>query len=919
MKSDPQEYSEQPRIHPHTVKAETVLESLNVTENGLSTQEAENRLKKYGENKLTEGKKKTIFEIFIDQFKDILVWILLSAATISAFQGELPEALLIFTILVVNAIFGVQQEYKADKSIEALKKMSALTTHVIRDGDIVEVDTFNIVPGDMVILKSGDKVPADARILSSDDLKVEEASLTGESVPVDKDENLILKQNAPLGDRLNLLFMGTYITNGRVKAVVTNTGMATEMGQIATSVSELENVKTPFQVKIEAFGKKLGYGILLIAGLVILLGVWLLTDMEFTVRVIFMIKIGISLAIAAIPEGLPIVVTLVLAIGVQKMARQNAIVKRLPVVESLGSATIICSDKTGTLTKNQMTVTHVLILNNDKTEIISESRELAKKTNSSNIENTYLNMIHCSDAIVRDNENLGNPTELAIVKEALNQGFNVTSEKNLAQRLKQIPFDSTNKRMNVLTKLKDGKLKIFVKGAPEVILSLVKKIDLGKEIKEIDQNLADKIQKEIDKMSAQALRVLAFAYLDVDNEDVDLRDVEPELILSGFAGIIDPPKDGIRSVVESCYAAGVRVMMITGDHKLTAKAIAEQVGIQPVTGTELKVLSGPEVDDLSDEEFKQAIKDTAVFARISPVHKLRIVQALQDQNNVVGMTGDGVNDAPALKGADIGIAMGIAGTDVSKEAADMILANDDFVTIVSAIKEGRGIFDNMYRFIRYMLSSNFAEILVVLLALLIGWPVPLVAVQILFINLITDGLPGLAMSQEPHSEYIMERPPRPKNTDLLNNDSIYFILRIAGYVTFASLFMFYIADFNEDYIRASTITFCTLVICQLFNAFNLRHSQATVLNKSFFANPILIVIVIGSIIFQMFIVHGDQLIRLIFNFWGNPISDMFHTTPLQPMDWVYIMLVSVGVIFYNEIFKLFYKMSKPDDTSPDRM
>jgi len=877
------------------------LEILNSSVDGLSLAEVNQRQDKYGYNELEEGEKTTLLDIFIDQFRDIIIWILIFAAIISGITGDHKEAILILIILVLNAGFGVYQEWKADKAIEALKDMTTFSCRVIRDGETKQVESRDLVPGDVILIEQGDRIPADARLISNKDLKIQESALTGESTDIAKTEELVLEEDTSIADRKNMIYMGSFATFGQGKAVVTTTGMQTEMGQIAETVQSLEEGKTPFQIKIEEFGKNLGYGILVLSAVIIIVGSTI-GGQDF----LEMLKIGVSLAVAAIPEGLPIIITLVLALGVQTMARHNAIIKKLPVVESLGSTTVIATDKTGTLTRNQQTVVQTVYFNTTGAEVIPEEGKLQDPPQE-RVKRLYEAAVLCNNANVDDDNVYGDPTEQAMLNDARLKGFHPNTLRDQSERLNEIPFDSARKRMNTLVSY-DGQIRAYMKGAPDIVLNLCKYIDLGKGKQELTDALRTVALNKMENMASEALRVLAFAYVDA-TDDTDLEEAESEMIFVGYMGMIDPAKDGVKEAIAHCYTAGIRVVMATGDHKVTAAAIGKDIGMNiPENG----VMTGKEIDDLSDEDFKERVNSVNIFARISPSHKLRIMQALKDNDEVVAMTGDGVNDAPAIKGADIGISMGIQGTDVTKETADMILQDDNFATIVGAVEEGRAIYDNMARFIRYMMSSNLAEIMVVFLAIVFGWSIPLLAVQILFINLVTDGLPALAMAAEPHEDNIMERPPRDSNSSLLNEDNLFYIGRVAAYITFITLALFYWADFNANPIRASTIAFSTLVLCQLFNSFNLRHHFKSVLDGSILGNKPLFFTVVGSIILQILLVHGDQVVRLIDPSWGSAIGESFHVVPLELITWIIIFAASFGTILFEEVFKLIFRMTGYD-------
>ena len=877
----------------HSVNKYKALELLRSSSKGLTEEEAQRRLEIFGHNQLEEGEKTSIWEIFLDQFKDILVIILMFAAIYSAFEGSYNEAALIAVILILNAIVGVYQEWKADRAIEALRAMTAPVSKVLRDGIVKEIPSELLVPGDVVLLEAGDRIPADGRLIEAFNLRTEEGALTGESTEVNKSSEMVFPQKTALPDRTNLVFMGTHVTFGRGKAVIFATGMQTEMGKIAEAVQTIEEEPTPFQVRFEKFGKQLGYLILGIAAIVVIAGVVLQGE-----EPLFMIEIGVSMAVAAIPEGLPIVITLALALGVQRMARRNAIVKKLPTVESLGSATVICSDKTGTLTMHRMTVTDVVFFQDRSPKQLSRNDKFPNKI-PVNLRRMYEGAALCINASINGEEEHGDPTELAILREAIHRDFD--PNKIVATRLDEIPFDSERKRMTVVMEYPDGKRIAYMKGAPEVLLDLCQAFDNGSEILPITKELREKLMAQVEAMASKALRVLAFAYYELEEEAYNIYEFEKKMVLAGFMGMIDPPKPGVKEAIKACNTAGIKVKMVTGDHAKTAVAIAQQIGIPANDGS---VLTGQELDEMSIEELTEKIDQISIFARISPIHKLTIVRALKNRGEVVAMTGDGVNDAPALKGADIGIAMGITGTDVSKETASIVLADDNFATIVMAIEEGRTVFENINKFIRYMFSSNFAEVMVVFLAILFGWPPPLVAVQILWINLITDGAPALAMSAEPPEEDVMQRPPRDPQAPLMSIDMLLYILRIGMFITVVTLGLYYYIDFEDNYLKASTIVFASLSIMQLFNAFNVRHLKTSVLNRSIFANKSLVIATIGALFAQVFVIQGDRWIRWIGNSsHTNTIGATFHTVPLDLKEWGLVFLAGIATILIEEVAK----------------
>ncbi|RMG27333.1 MAG: calcium-translocating P-type ATPase, SERCA-type [Methanobacteriota archaeon] len=896
--------SELPNLPYYTLPKEEVLKKLQTSENGLNDEQVQERLNLFGENKLIAKKKKGIFSLFLDQFKDILVIILLIAAFVTGFfLHELAESILIIIILILNAILGVYQEWKADKAIEALSQMLSHRTRVIRDGHELEIDSKLLVPGDIVLLKQGDRVPADCRVLAVNNLKVDESQLTGESHEVHKSSYSVLEEDAPIGDRVNMLYMGTYITFGKGMAVVTATGMKTEMGKLALEVDEIDEEPTPTQVKLDEFGKKLGLAIIALMVFMTAYGIFV-TRLDFLI----MIETSVSLAVAAIPEGLPIVITLALALGVQKMARQNAIVKKLPSVESLGSVTFICTDKTGTLTMNRMTVQEVIILRNSSALTVApnEIREHKTKDMPPNEFHMLRAAALCNNAIIDGENELGDPTELALLRLCNEYGFHKADLEKEYRRIDEIPFDSERKRMTVMVEaINDPEDKIaYIKGAPEVLLNMAKMVDLGNGPQPLTEEIKEKIQYQIDSLADKALRVLGFGYYALRSTSYNIYDFESRIVISGFMGMIDPPKEGVKEAVSACHTAGIKVMMVTGDHKKTAVAIGKEIGI--VTD-EKNVLTGQELDNLNDAELAAIIRDIEGFARISPQHKLRIVRALKDLDEIVAMTGDGVNDAPALKGADIGVAMG-SGTDVTKETADMILEDDNFTTIVKAVEEGRGIYDNMTKFIRYMLASNLAEIVVIFLSIILNLPIPFVATQILWINLVTDGVPALALGNDPPSRGIMKRPPRNPKESLISAERINHILLFGGFislVTLGSYILFLETNMfgtKGNHAVASSIAFAIMSYTQFAHAMNVREDTASIIGKNFFKNRALVITVVISIFLQFLVVQGDQFLEDILG--SKILFEFFGTVPLTGFQWLWIATMSIMLVVWAEFLKL---------------
>ncbi|HZK41181.1 MAG TPA: HAD-IC family P-type ATPase, partial [Atribacterota bacterium] len=726
---------------------------------GLSSPEVKKRLDEVGPNQLEEKKGRTTWDMFLGQFKDVLVLILLISALVSFILGEVSDAIVIVIILILNATLGVVQEYKAERSLAALKKMTTPNALVIRDGKQARIEATQLVPGDIVLLESGDHIPADLRLSMVTNLKIQEAVLTGESVPVEKTDEIIDKDNISTGDQDNMAFMGTAVISGRGRGIVVATGMKTEMGQIAGMLEEQKQEETPLQKNLNQVGKKLGLIILIVVGFVVLLGY--LRGIEF----FEMFLIGISLAVAAVPEGLPAVVTVVLALGVQRMIKKHVIVRRLPAVETLGATTVICSDKTGTLTQNQMTV-RKLVLPEKNIEVEGEGyqpvgkfyqtgQEIQPQTDP-DLSLLLRGAVLCNNAeLQRNNDNeqweiIGDPTEGALVVTATKAGYDKKKLEEDYPRVKEFPFDSDRKQMSTVHQTADGNQIIFIKGAPDQVIDYCKYYQKNGTKEEMGESIKNKILSQNIELAQEALRVLAIAYRFVNEENLDeikeIKDAEKELIFLGLIAMIDPPRKEAIESVKTCLRAGIHPIMITGDYSLTAKAVASELGIYH-SGD--RIITGEELEKMSQSELEEAVGNTTIFARVSPRHKRRIVSALQKKKHVVAMTGDGVNDAPALKESDIGIAMGITGTDVTKEASDMILTDDNFASIVGAVEEGRKIYQNIKKFIHYLISCNLGEIIAIAGAILIGLPSPLIPIQILWMNLVTDGLPALALGLDP--------------------------------------------------------------------------------------------------------------------------------------------------------------------------
>ena len=851
---------------------------------GLNEKQVEDKQNKFGLNKLEEKKKESIVIKFIKQFNDFMIIILIIASIISAVVARLEgsndyfDSIIIIAIVVFNAIMGLVQEAKAEKSLEALKKMTAPTCRVKRNGKISTIKSEQIVPGDIVLLEAGNYVPADCRLISSSNLKIEESSLTGETVPVLKEANSILKEKTALGDMVNMAFSTTIVVNGHGEAIVTDIGMNTKVGKIAKMIITNEAPETPIQKKLGEVGKSLGIACLGICLLIFVIG--LLKKIE----PIEMFMTSVGLAVAAIPEGLPAIVTIMLSIGVTKMAKKNSIIRKLPAVETLGSSSVICSDKTGTLTQNKMQVTKIANINgetNDK-EYIKWLMGMATM---------------CTDVeISKENgkmELTGEPTEKAIVSKALDEGQNKNELYNVMKRVKDIPFDSSRKMMTTIHKMPNG-YRVITKGAPDVLLKRCNKVYDNGNVTTLDYSKTKLIENQNNKMADEALRVLAIAYLDIPNlpSKIDTETVEKNLIFIGLIGMIDPPREGVKEAVATCKKAGIKTVMITGDHIITAKAIAKDLGI--LRGSDLAV-TGEELDKIPQSILQKNIMNYSVFARVTPEHKVRIVKAYQSTGAVVAMTGDGVNDAPALKNADIGIAMGKNGTDVAKNAADMVLTDDNFVTIVEAVKQGRNIFDNIKKAVHFLIATNIGEIVTIFLGLVLGLKSPLLAIQLLWINLVTDSLPAIALGLEKPEADIMDKKPRDSKKGIFADGLWQRIITEGTMLGILTLVAFSVGNYLYDIEVGRTMAFVSLGLLELVHSFNIK-SEESIFKVGLFENKYLMGAFILGVILQIVVVVIPS------------VAEVFKLVPLTQVQWMYTFGISILPLVIMEIQKAFNKI-----------
>lgn len=865
-------------MNPYQMKKEDVLKMLGTDENGLTQNQAKENQKKYGKNELAEGKKKNPFILFLEQYKDFLVIILIIAAIISGVLGDIESAIVIFVVITINAILGTVQHIKAEQSLDSLKEMSAPTAKVIRDGEIKVVEGKDVTVGDVVVIEAGDYVCSDGRIIENASLKVDESAMTGESEPVEKQET-VLDGEKPLGDRVNMLYSGSFATYGRAKMVVTSVGMETEIGKIASLLKSTQEKKTPLQESLDNFGKKLS---LIIIGIcVIVLGLELFRSdginlTVFTDAFVF----AVALAVAAIPEALSSIVTIVLSVGTQKLAKENAIIRKLQAVEGLGSVSIICSDKTGTLTQNKMTVQKIYF----DGQIIDKDDEINARQGQLIIDGAL-----CNDSVQKEGQEIGDPTEIALVNFSEKHDLPVEKMREKYQRLGEIPFDSDRKLMSTVHKIGDN-YKMLTKGAVDVLSG---RID---EVKTMDgkrpftaEDLAE-LKKVNTEFSQMGLRVLAVCERDVDTVDISVDD-EKDYILLGLVAMQDPPREESAEAVRKCKTAGIRPIMITGDHLVTASAIARKIGILDDNG---RAVEGREIENLSDEELDEFVSDVSVYARVSPEHKIRIVSAWQRKGYIVSMTGDGVNDAPALKQADIGVAMGITGSEVAKDAASMVLTDDNFATIVKAIENGRNLYRNIQRAIQFLLSGNTAGILAVLYASFMALPVPFKAVHLLFINLLTDSLPAIALGVEPHSSDVMNEKPRPKNQAILTKKVLTNICVEGIVIGVMTMIAFYVG-FMRNAEVASTMAFSTLCLSRLVHGFNCKSDKPVWFTKTMWNNKSMI----GAFFVGFVLLNAVLLVPVL--------QGIFAVAPLTIAELLTVYGLSLGTFVIVQILKMIRK------------
>ncbi|NLY67312.1 MAG: calcium-translocating P-type ATPase, SERCA-type [Tissierellia bacterium] len=897
----------------YKLKKDEVIKNLGVNiEIGLTDLEVEKRLQIYGINQFEEKPKESFLSKLINQFNDFLVLILIGAAIFSTFIGEIRDSIVILFIVVINALLGVYQEGKAEKALEALREMTSPTAKVIRNGYLDVIPTSSLVPGDLVVLEAGDIVPADIRLIECSNLKVDEASLTGESVPVDKNSEVFYENDVPLGDRQNVVYMGTTITYGRGRGIVVNTGHDTEIGKIAEKIQAYDEEMTPLQKKLNELGKYLGTITILIC--IVVFGVGIFQGR----KTMEMFMVAVSLAVAAIPEGLPAIVTIVLALGMNKMVKRNAIVKKLSAVETLGSTTVICSDKTGTLTQNEMTITRIFASNKiykvtgvgfePRGEILLDDNKVSVKDNL-DLEMLLTIGVLANDAnINRVNGSfkvVGDPTEGALIALGYKGKIFKKEMNEKYPRIEEIPFESERKMMTTFHKnYIPGEIVSFTKGAPDIVIDRCKYIRINGEIKLLNDELKRKILEVNNSFAKDALRVLALAYREFNSlpKDLSSNNIENDMIFVGLVGMIDPPRPEAKDAILKCKEAGIKTIMITGDYKETAFAISKELGI---ANSMNEVITGQELDEISDIQLKEVVKNTTVYARVTPEHKLRIVSALKANGEIVAMTGDGVNDSMALKKADIGISMGITGTDVAKNTAEVILTDDNFASIAAAVEEGRIIFSNIRKFVFFLLSCNIGEILIVFVSILYNLPVPLIPIQLLWLNLVTDSFPALALGMEKGEDDIMKLKPKAPDSPIIDGYMMVDIIiqSIAIGLTSLLAYAWALKAFPDSLIKARTITFATLITAELLRAYSSRSERHLLFEIGFLSNPTMIYATTLSFLLLLAVIYVPIL------------QQVFHTVTLGFIDWGIVLTFAFFPLLISELYKALFIRKNTDRSS----
>ncbi len=870
-----------------SLSVKETFKELNSEWNGLTDGKAFERRKKFGLNKLEEKKGITKFEILVNQFKSLIIWVLIAATIISFFIGETIDAIVILILVVVNTVIGFVQEFNADKSIQALKKLMNLKSVVIRNGKAIEIDSEQLVPGDLILLEEGMKVPADIRLIEAISLETLEASLTGESTPVQKQTEK-LNQETNLAERNNMVFSGTVISRGKGKGIVVSTGMKTEIGKIANLLQEQEEPPTALQKKLAVLGKWIAIITIVICVIVFFTQIAIELNSLTGKKIADAFMVSVSLAVAAIPEGLPAIVTISLALGIQRMVKKKSLIRRLPAVETLGSVDVICADKTGTLTRNEMTVRE-MYFEGKKIQVTGEGIQgkfIAEGQEEIDLTKLLNAGVLCNNSVLQGKEMIGDPTELSLLVAGRKARIKKEELERIYPRTGEIPFSSERKMMTTIHSFKGKKIS-FSKGAPDVILELCTKIFENGSVRAITFSDKEKILKAYEEMAEKTMRVLGFAFKETAFSEKAGENQEEKMIFLGLQAMNDPPRKEVKLSLELCRQAGIKVIMITGDYLGTAKAIAKELGL----GT--NSMTGKELEEITEKELQERIEDINIFARVNPSHKMKIISALKANNHLVAMTGDGVNDAPALKKADMGIAMGIKGTDISKESSDMILMNDNFASIIDAIQEGRGIYDNIKKFVNYLLSCNLGEVLLIFSALLIWWDepeilIPLIPIQLLWLNIVTDGLPALALGLDPAEKGIMKRPPRNSAEQIINKEMFYTVIFVGVLIAAGALYLFSIHLPNLA--LAQTVAFTSLVVFEIFRLQAIRSN----FNIGIFSNKWLIGAVIASIGLQLAVIY-------------TPLNVFFKTVPLGLNEWITILEVA-AVLFilsigFNKIIK----------------